>query len=82
MENSQIYKILVLEARVKKKKQSDISEEVQKQDSHLWRMIKQNKIKLNCLVKICNFLNLEIVIRNKEENCEYILNPKKQEDEQ
>lgn len=74
--NSQLYKVLNIEAHAIDMKQIDVSKKVNKQNGNMWKQIKKNSIKFNVVEAICNALNLEIVIRNKKLNCEYIINKK------
>tara|TARA_R110000868_G_scaffold162277_1_gene393361 strand:+ start:170 stop:430 length:261 start_codon:yes stop_codon:yes gene_type:complete len=77
--NSQLYKVLNIEAHAINMKQIDVSEKVKKQNGNLWMIIKKNTVKFNVVCAICNVLDLEIVIRNKRINCEYIINKKQKE---
>lgn len=74
--NSKLYKVLNIEAHTQKMKQIDVSKKVNKQNGNLWAMIKKNSVKFSVLILICNALDLEIIIRNKKMNCEYIINKK------
>lgn len=73
-ENSALSKVLKVEMAGTKHNQKNLSEAIQKQSQQLWTTIRNNKVKFNLIVKICNIIGLEIVIRNKSKNCEYIIN--------
>lgn len=74
--NSQLYKVLNIEAHSVGMKQIDVSEKVGKQNGNLWMIIKKNTVKFNIVCSICNVLGLELVIRNRKLDCEYIINKK------
>jgi hypothetical protein len=73
---SQLSTVLKIEAKDKGMKQIDVSKMINKQDRNLWQMIRKGSVKFALVCKICDVLNLELVIRNREKNCEYIINSK------
>ena len=50
--------------------QGEISKKLKVHDGHLWRSIKDGKIKVSLFLKICKILNLELIVVDPEENTE------------
>jgi len=74
---SQLLKVLNIEAHSQDMKQKDVSKKINRQNGNLWTQIRKNSVKFDIVCSICDALNLEIVIRNRDKNCEYIINQKK-----
>ena len=74
MQNSTIYNVLKVEGLNQGKKQIDISEAIELQNSNLWKTVKKNSVKFSAVEKICNELGLEIIIRNPDRKSEYKIN--------
>jgi len=75
-ENSQLFKVLNVELKEKGINKQTISEDLKVQNGNLWNMIKKDSVKFKLVCKICDVLGLELIIRNKSKNCEYIINQK------
>lgn len=74
LKESNLFRVVNFE-RVKKgfKNQGDLSKKLKKQDPNLWDGIRKGSTKFHDVCKICETLDLQLIIRNKETNTEHIL---------
>jgi len=76
-DTSRIAQVVAIEMSNQNIRQKTISEAMGKNERAMWKPLRENKIKFENLVSMCDFLGLEIVLRNPTKNCEYFINRQK-----
>ncbi len=73
-DNSQFYRVVNSE-RVQKgfSKQKHLSIKMKKQDPNLWDGIRRGTTKLKDVIAICEAMDLQLIIRNKETSTDHIM---------
>jgi len=76
-DTSKIAQVIATEMSSQNIRQKTISDALGKNQQAMWKPLRENKIKFESLVSICDYLGLEIVVRNPTKNCEYFINRQK-----
>ena len=74
MKQSNLFRVISLECLDKGITQGQLASSVQRQSQGLWNGLRKSNLSTSTLIDVCDSLGLELVIRNRTEQRETILN--------
>ena len=55
--------------------QQSVAQAVKRDNAHLWATIQEETVRYQFLIHVCEYLSVDMIIKTKNENREFILNP-------